>query len=81
LLVHLLHYRQQHGENDMARVRLWLSISELGGRLVQHLADEAELLDMVANRLNISGDEELREIGDEVGKVAERLRSIVGASA
>jgi hypothetical protein len=78
LLVDLLNFERRRHEDDVALVTRWLVECELGAGLADHLSAEAELLEMAANRLNICGDEELREIGREVGATSERLRRLVG---
>jgi hypothetical protein len=78
LLVHLRHFDRRPGEDERAAVHRWLGQSEPGRRLVAYLADEAGLLAMAANRLNLSGDDELREIGLELGRSAERIWTVLG---
>lgn len=81
LLVHLLSFRRRLGEDDVALVERWLDRSEPGRGFAQYLADEAELLAMAANRLNLTGDDDLREIAPELGNAATRLRTLVGLAA
>lgn len=74
-----LHAFRPHGVRDHQDiVRAWLRSSEPGIELRRWVADEASLLDAAANRLNLSGDDELREIGQELGHAAERLRKLAG---
>jgi hypothetical protein len=78
LLVSLLQTSRRWGEDDLARIRRWFTMSEPGQQLTRYLSDEAGLLAMAANRLNLSGDEELREMGRELGRSAERLWTLMG---
>ena len=78
LLTDLIRTPRKRGESDPELVRRWLAQTELGSGFANHLADEADLLEMAANRLNISGDDELREISAELGNIAGRLRTLVG---
>jgi hypothetical protein len=47
---------------------------------VTYLAGEGDLLEMAANRLNVSGDEDLRMIGAELASSADRLRALARTS-
>lgn len=80
LLVRVLgvfhHQARRPWESEFELARRWLTQSELGCRFVEHLQSEAVLLEMAANRLNVSGDEELREIGRELVGMADRMRTI-----
>jgi hypothetical protein len=78
LLAHALNFPGRRGEDDFDRVHRWLTTTQPGSELVGYLEGEAGLLAMAANRLNVSGDEELREIGRELGKSAERLWTLAG---
>jgi hypothetical protein len=78
IMVDLLHHPQIRGESSHALVRRWLVESEVGRRFDTYLADEAEILLMAANRLNISGDEDLREISVELARIAKRLEVLRG---
>lgn len=77
LLVHALSFPARRGEDGFDRVTRWRTETEGGRELVRYLRDEAELLEMAANRLNVSGDEELREIGAELANAGDRLRRLV----
>ena len=81
LLVHAVNFPRLRGEDDFDRVRRWLTSTEPGVELVRYLRDEASLLAMAANRLNVSTDEELREIGRELGNAADRLWTLTGTPA
>lgn len=65
ILAHLPYFPRRCGEGDAAWVTRWLTESGLGGGLAHHLLEEAELLDMAANRLNLSGDEDLRDASEQ----------------
>jgi hypothetical protein len=65
---------------DPSDVRDWLRQSRVGQELVTYVAGEGDLLEMAANRLNVSGDEDLRMIGAELAKSAERLRALARTS-
>jgi hypothetical protein len=80
LLAHLSHFPRRRRESDAAWVTRWLTESELGSGLAGHLLGEAELLEMAANRLNLSGDEELREMGHELARMATRLQHLLGTA-
>lgn len=81
ILAHLPYFPRRRWEDDAAWVTRWLTESELGGGLANHLLEEAELLDMAANRLSLSGDEDLREMGHELGNMAGRMRTLLGVSS
>jgi hypothetical protein len=78
LLVHAVSFPARRGEDDCDRVRRWLAATGPGSELVRYLSDEAGLLAMAASRLDLSGDEELREIGRELANGADRLWTLVG---
>jgi hypothetical protein len=79
LLTHLHAFRPRHLVDHRDIVRAWLAGTEQGRELRQYLAGEAGLLDAATERLNVSGDEELREIGGEIGRGADRLRQLAGS--
>ncbi|HEY8483726.1 MAG TPA: hypothetical protein VIL13_03880 [Longimicrobiales bacterium] len=66
------------GETPREAAARWLRESEVGRRFTAYLADEARLLAMAANRLNLTGDEDLREIAVALGAAAERLWHLAG---
>jgi hypothetical protein len=59
-------------------VRRWLATTASGSELVRYLEDGTGLLAMAANWLNLSADEDLREIGRELANSADRLWTLVG---
>ena len=67
------------GEDPFETADRLLEATQEGEELLTYLRGEAGLLAMAANRLNISGDEELREIGTALGDASERLWKLVGA--
>jgi 2-hydroxychromene-2-carboxylate isomerase len=66
------------GETPRATAARWLRESEPGRRFTRYLADEARLLAMAANRLNLTGDDDLREIASALGAAARRLWHLAG---
>lgn len=78
LLTHLHGFRPRGVQDHQDIVRAWLTATEPGAELRRYCADEASLLDAAANRLNVSGDNELREIAQELGHAADRLRKLAG---
>lgn len=81
MLGDLLCEAPRRGEAPRDTAARWLRDSELGRRFTTYLSDEAGLLAMAANRLNISGDEDLREIARELGAAADRLWHLAGTPA
>lgn len=81
LLTHLHAFRPRGVRDHQDLVRAWLVASEPGSELRRYVADEASLLVAAADRLNVSGDEELREMGRELGRAAARLRKLAGVPA
>jgi hypothetical protein len=61
---------------DTIRARLTSTEPELHG----YCAEEASLLHATADRPNVSEDDELQEMGLELGKAADRLRNLAGLS-
>ncbi len=78
LLTHLHAFRPRGVHDHQDIVRAWLTDSEPGRELRRYCADEASLLDAAADRLNLTGDEDLREMGRELGNGADRLRRLGG---
>lgn len=78
LLTHLHAFRPRGVKDHQDIVRAWLRSSEPGAELRRYMADEASLLDAAANRLNVSGDDELRDMGRELGDAGDRLRKLAG---
>jgi hypothetical protein len=78
LFTHLHAFGPRSVQNHQDIVRAWLTSTEPGSELRRYCADGASLLPAAADRLNASGDDELREMGLELGKAAERLRKLVG---
>lgn len=78
LLIHLHAFRPDGLNDHRDIVRAWLESTRPGTELRRYCADEAGLLDAAADRLNNAGDEELQEMGQELGRAADRLRRLVG---
>lgn len=78
ILLHLLNYPRRRGEDDIALIARWRREAATAHELLRYLGDEADLLTMAANRLNVSGDEELREMGHELALSGRRLRVLGG---
>lgn len=78
MLGELLRERPRRGELPWQTAARWLHTSYLGRRFTGYLADEARLLAMAANRLNLTGDDELREIASALGAAADRLWHLAG---
>ena len=78
LLTSLHAFRPRGVRDHQDIVRAWLRSSEPGAELRRYVADEASLLDAAADRLNVSGDDELQEMGRELGNAANRLRKLAG---
>ena len=78
LLTHLHAFRPSGVRDHQDIVRAWLRDTEPGAELRRYCADEASLLDAAADRLNVAGEVDLREIGMELGSAADRLRKLAG---
>lgn len=78
ILMSLIAFPRQRKEDVTVWIHRWLRESKVGQQWRSYLEGEAELVDMAANRLNISGDDELREMGLELAKVSGRLRALAG---
>lgn len=78
MLLGLGGFPPRRGEPEAERVHRWLGESNAGRRFIAYLTGEAELLAMTANRLNLSGDEELRDMAREIGRTSDRLWTLVG---
>lgn len=66
------------GEDGESVARRWLSASETGMRLTEYLMQEAGLLAVASSRLQVTGDQELTEIGRELRRSAQRLSRLAG---
>lgn len=78
ILMSLIAFPRQRKEDVTVWIDRWLQESEVGQQWRSYLEGEAELVAMAANRLNVSGDDELREIAAELAKVSGRLRALAG---
>lgn len=78
ILTSLVAFPRRRNEHPTNWIDRWLHGSEVGQQWRSYLVDESELVGMAANRLNISGDDELREIGLELARVSHRLRALAG---
>jgi len=78
LLAMLLAAPGVRGEDVVERATRLLETTTAGKGLTGYLSEEAGLLALAADRLNLSGDEELREMGMALGQAAERLRLLAG---
>jgi hypothetical protein len=81
LLSEIRAFPARPGEEDATTVRRWLLTTETGRALNDYIAEEAGTLAAAADRLNLSGDPELREISGEVGRAANRLSALAGVPA
>lgn len=81
ILGDLLSEAPRRGEGPRETATRWLHETEAGCGLLDYLEQEAELLAMAANRLNILDDGEVRRIAREVGRAAGRLWQLVGTPA
>jgi hypothetical protein len=80
LLTHLHAFRPRDVQDHQDIVRAWMTSTEPGLELRRYCADEAGLLDAAVDRLNLSGDVDLREMAKELGNAAGRLRKLAGVS-
>jgi hypothetical protein len=80
LLTHLHAFRPRDVQDHQDIVRAWMTSTEPGLELRRYCAGEAGLLDAAADRLNLSGDVDLREMARELSNAAERLRKLAGVS-
>lgn len=78
LLTHLHAFGPRDVHDHQAIVRAWLTSSQPGTELRRYCADEAGLLDAAADRLHASGDPDLGAMAAELGRAADRLRTLVG---
>lgn len=78
LLTHLHAFRPRGVQDHQDIVHAWMTSTEPGLELRRYCADEAGLLDAAADRLNVAGDVDLREMARELGNAAERLRKLAG---
>jgi uncharacterized protein YeaO (DUF488 family) len=78
LLTHLHAFRPRGVQDHQDIVRAWMTSTEPGLELRRYCADEASLLDAAADRLNLSGDVDLRDMARELANAAERLRKLAG---
>jgi hypothetical protein len=81
LLSEIRAFPAPRGEDPATTVRRWLLTSETGRALNDYIAEEAGLLAAAADRLNLSGDPDLREISLDVGRAANRLSALAGVPA
>jgi hypothetical protein len=81
LLSQIRKFPARPGEDDMSVVRRWLLTTETGRALNDYIAEEAGNLGSAAERLRLSPDSTARELGIEVGEVADRLSALAGVPA
>lgn len=78
ILGHLLTEEPRPGETPQETAARWLRESETGSQFAGYLAEEAGLLAMAAERLELTGDEDLREYARGLRAAADRLWHLTG---
>jgi hypothetical protein len=81
LLSQIRAFRANPGEDDMSVVRRWLLTTETGMALNDYIAEEAGILGAAADRMLLSQDDDIRELGREVAEAADRLSALAGVPA